>query len=937
MARDMTQQKLCAGHVHVIPAFERVIHGIRFHDGIFAEEGSYEKLEPGGGRARAPCIDRAAVFADEPGGIDDVIEMAMRQEKRRDPRLPARHPTGHSGGRIDGHGAVRSGKEIAVGGGEAAGVSVDGGHETTIYKLLRKAMDNWPAYRRFAGLLSPSPIHPRIQMNPSHVSRSQSFFFRTLPVLAAAASCFGFPSCSTAQEGKTNFGAVAYAVVGMLQDFHYSGAEFDDRMARKTLGNYLDTLDYNRLYFTQPEIDGWRAKYEHEMVDQLHIYNRIDAAHEIFTAYRKHVEERVGKVKALIESGKLNFESDESAQISRNKLTVWPADEAELDELWRKEIVREILQERIYRLHAERKKKEKEKDPAAKKEEAGKVEARTPDTPEQKVLKRYERILTTLKETDEEDVTNYFLSAVAASFDPHSEYLSAPEEEDFRMDMKKELIGIGAVLQAKEGGAEIKSVVPKGPADKSGAVKIGDIIMGVAQGDGEMEDVEGFKLRKIVEKIRGEAGSVVRLKIQPADDPAITREVSITRERVELKDTLAKGELIEIQNTQSGIPAPGATPQKIGWLTLDSFYADMEKRDGRSATADVKKILGRLSKEGIKGLVIDLRGNGGGSLEEAIKLTSLFVKRGTPVVQQRNNRDQKEARKTKDIPLYEGPLVVMTDRASASASEIFAAALQDTGRAVIVGDQSTFGKGTVQTLADVKEHMPVFADKDRAGSLKVTIAKFYRINGDTTQFEGVTPDIDLPSRYDAMEVGERYLKDPLPKDRISALPFEMAAGHPLPVDELEKRSDQRVKHNPDFAFINDYVTRTKNIIKNNVLSLNEKTRLAEDTANEERNRAYKEDRKKRVAEANRNGDPYRVFPVTLENAGDVALKLDSEVKKEEQSTARAVLEEDDDTVTDSEETFPHGFDPAKLEAISIMQDLVALSKPAAQKETVRRD
>lgn len=772
-------------------------------------------------------------------------------------------------------------------------------------------------------------------MNPSHVSRSQFFLLRTLPVLAAAVAGFGFPSCSTAQEGKTNYGAVAYAVVGMLQDFHYSGAEFDDRMARKTLQNYLDTLDYSRLYFTKPEVDAWKAKYESEMVDQLHIYNRIDAAHEIFATYRKHVEERVAKVKALIESGKLNYESDDTAQISR-KEAEWPATEAELDELWRKEIIREILLERIYRIHADRKKKEKEKDPAAKKDEAGKVEARNPETPEQKVLKRYQRILSTLKETDEEDVTNYFLSAVAASFDPHSEYLSAPEEEDFRMDMKKELIGIGAVLQAKEGGAEIKSVVPTGPADKSGALKIGDIILGVAQGDGEMEDVEGLKLRKIVEKIRGEAGSVVRLKIQPADDPAITREISITRERVELKDTLAKGELIEIQNTQSGTPPPGANPQKLGWLTLDSFYADMEKRDGRSATADVKKILARLTKEGVKGLVIDLRGNGGGSLEEAIKLTGLFVKKGTPVVQQRDNRDRREPRRTRDNPIYDGPLVIMTDRASASASEIFAAALQDTGRAVIVGDQATFGKGTVQTLADVKEHMPVFADKARAGSLKVTIAKFYRIDGTTTQFEGVIPDIVLPSRYDAMQVGERYLKDPLPKDSINAQPYEMAPSHPLPVEELAKRSEQRVKHNPDFAFITDYITRTANIIKNNVLSLNEKTRLAEDTANEERNRAYKEDRKKRVAETNRNGDPYRVFPVTLDNAEDAVLKLDSEVK-EQPKTASALLEEDDDTVTDAEETFPHGFDPAKLEAINIMQDLVALSKPAVQKETVRRD
>ena len=772
-------------------------------------------------------------------------------------------------------------------------------------------------------------------MNPSHSSRpGQSLLFRSLPALAAVVAGFGFPSCSTAQEGKTNYGAVAHAVVGMLQDFHYSNAEFDEKLAGKTLTHYLDTLDYSRLYFTKPEVDAWRAKYESEMVDQLHVYYRIDAAHEIFAAYKKHVEARVGKVKALIESGKLNFESADTAQISR-KDADWVASAAELDELWRKEIVRELLLERINQIHADKRKKEKEA--TGKKEEPGKVQAKTPDTPEQKVVKRYERILTTLKESDEEDVTNYFLSAVAASFDPHSEYLSAPEEDDFRMDMKKELIGIGAVLQPKDGGAEIKSVVPKGPADKSGAIKMGDLILGVAQGDGEMEDVEGLKLRRIVEKIRGEAGTVVRLKVQPADDPSITREISITRERVELKDTLAKGEVIEISNPQSGAPVPGAAAEKIGWLTLDSFYADMENRGGRSATADVKKVLARLEKEGIHGLVLDLRGNGGGSLEEAIKLTGLFVKKGTPVVQQRDHRDKREARKTRDNPIYNGPLIVMTDRASASASEIFAAALQDTGRAVIVGDQSTFGKGTVQTLAEVKEHMPVFADKERAGSLKVTIAKFYRIDGKTTQREGVTPDIVLPSRYDAMDVGEAYLKDPLPSDRIEPQIYDMAEGSPLPEAELKKRSDQRIKTSPDFAFISDYVTRTRNLIKNNILSLNEKTRLSEDTTNEERNKAYKEDRKKRVAEANKNGDPYRVFPVTLDNFEDATLKLDSETKKEAKSSLTAPDDDDLDAVSDTDETFPHGFDPAKLEAISIMQDLVSLAPRPVQKDTVRRD
>lgn len=769
-------------------------------------------------------------------------------------------------------------------------------------------------------------------MNSSPALRSaQPALRRTIPALIVALAGFGTPACSAAQEEKTDFRAVAHDVVALLMEYHYSNTDFEDELSRKALENYFDTLDYSRLYFTKPEIEAFRAKYATTLDDQIQLY-KLDPAKEIYDAYAKRVTSRTEKIKALIESGKLDFNGSDTVEISRKEAD-WVATEADLDELWRKEIVREVLLERLNLAHAEKRKKEKEASGEEKKDDA-KVQKKTPDTPEQKVLKRHLRFIDTLKETDEEDVTNYFLSAIATAYDPHSEYLSAPEQATFNIEMKKALIGIGAVLASKDGAAEIKSVVPGGPADKSGAVKMGDLIVGVAQGEaGEMEDIEGMKLQRIVEKIRGEAGSIVRLKVQPADDPTITREIKITREKVEMKDTLAKGELIEISNTSD----TAAPPQKIGWINLDSFYADMENRGGRSATADVKKVLLRLQKEGIAGLVIDLRGDGGGSLEEAIKLTGLFVKKGTPVVQQRDNRNRREARQTRDNPVYNGPLIVMTDRASASASEIFAAALQDCGRAVIVGDKATFGKGTVQTLLDVKEHMSWQTNKDRAGSLKVTIAKFYRINGGTTQRDGVEPDVVLPSRYDAMDVGEQFLKNCLPYDKIETLPFDMAETHPLPTKELVSRSAVRVKSNPDIAFINDYVTRTRELIKKNTLSLNEKTRIEEDEASEARNKAYKEDRKKRVAEANKNGDPYKVFPVTLDNVDAPQLLPDSETKKDSKKTIQQMLEEDDDhSISDSDDTFPHGLDPAKLETMHILRDLVELSAKEP-KSTVKRD
>jgi carboxyl-terminal processing protease len=768
-------------------------------------------------------------------------------------------------------------------------------------------------------------------------------FHLSLPAFVISAALLAGPAVA-AQESKTNYAVVAHSVVKLLEEAHYSLGEFGDELSRKSLQHFIDTLDYSRMYFTKGEIDDYNARYATTLDDAVNLY-KLEPAKEMYGAFAKKVQARYDKIKALIEGGEpLDFKSAETVEITR-KESPWAVDEAALDVLWRKEITREILQERLNLRRAEERRKEKEakeksappvegagKPPVPGAEDAGKgttpaggvepakavpaVEKKTPDTPEQKVLKRHKRFLDAIVENDEEDITNFFLSAITAAYDPHSEYMSAPEKGQFDIEMKKALYGIGAVLQSKDGAAEIRSVVVGGPADKSGQVKMGDMIIAVAQGvDGEMEDIEGMKLQKIVEKVRGDEGTVVRLRIQPKDDPMVTREVLIQRAKVEMKDTLAKGELIEV--TPEG--KAGAAPVRIGWINLDSFYADMENRDGRSATKDVKIILNRLEKENVAGLVLDLRGNGGGSLDEAIKLTGLFIKPG-PVVQQRDSRDRREPRIWKGQPVYDGPLTVLTDRASASASEIFAAALQDCGRAVIVGDQSTFGKGTVQTLLDVGQHMPVFSQRDRAGSLKVTIAKFYRISGGSTQNEGVEPDIVLPSRYDAMDVGERFLKDPLPYDKIEKLPYEMSAANPLPIVPLKEKSAARVASDKDYGYVREYIQRTRDLIKKNVVSLNEETRLAEDKANEARNKAQSEERKQRVAEAAKVGDPFKVYPLTLENAGDAQLKLDSEVKKE----AKPVLPklDDEEEAEDTEDEFPHGFDPGKLETLRIIQDLV---------------
>lgn len=768
--------------------------------------------------------------------------------------------------------------------------------------------------------------------------------FAVLAVPLAGLVLSATTACS--QQDKTDFGAVAAAVATMLSDEHYSREDFDDSISRKALRNFLDYLDYNRMYFTRAEVETFREKYETTLDDAVLLRN-LSPAMEIYGLFMKKMEARFVKIQETLESGTLDFTKPEYVEISR-KEQPWPSSEEELDDLWRRQLKREVLQERLNLRRAEQKKKEREAKAAAKAE--GKEESKdgtppaptipndkAPDTPEQKVLKRYKRFVEAMRENDEEDVTNFFLSAITSAYDPHSEYFSASEEDNFNINMRKSLVGIGARLTMQDGAAKIEEVIPGGPADRGKQLKKGDLIVGVGEGeDGEMKDVEGMKLQKIVELIRGEEGKVVRLKVQPVEDPSIFREIRVVRAKVEIKDTLAKGELIELNKS-------GQTPLRIGWIHLDDFYGDMENyraRDARSASRDVKRLLTRLQKENIAGLVLDLRGNGGGLLEEAIRLTGLFIKSG-PVVQQRDKRDDIEARFTSSAePFYTGPLVVVTDRFSASASEICAAALQDYGRAVIVGDKSTFGKGTVQQVLRVGSQMKFTENRARAGSLKLTIQKFYRIaggstpdRGGSTQKKGVISDVILPSRFEAAEIGEQFLKDPLPYDEIPRLPFEPAPTAPLPIDELRTRSAARVKNNPEFNYIADYVRRTSEIMKRNRLSLNESERIAEEEENQRRLVEQREERRARLQEIAKNGDPYKVYPLTLDNVTDAVLKTDEELKTEPEAARSVALGTDGESELDAEEeTFPHGLDPVKAETLEIVRDLVELTtgnRPAA--------
>jgi carboxyl-terminal processing protease len=756
--------------------------------------------------------------------------------------------------------------------------------------------------------------------------------------LLASVLSFSFVACTMAQRApskETDYGQVAAWVTHLLQEQHYSKQDFNDDMSRKALKGYMEFLDYDKMYFLKEEVESFTKKYS-DKLDDFVFTNDLTPANEIYKTYSKHVQERYEKIKALLETpGKLEFTGSGTTQINR-KDAAYSATIEEADALWKSRLTNDVLAERLRLTLAEEKKKEKAAEPKSKegdkaangeaKEAPKKSPAPTPDTPEQKILKRYKRLLDTIMENDEEDVANYFLSSISQAYDPHSEYFSAPEKENFDIEMNKRLQGIGAVLSMRDGAAEIERLVGGAPAHLSGELKVHDRIVGVAQGmDGEMEDVEGMKLNKVVEKVRGDEGSIVRLKVIPADDPTSFKEVVLKRAKVELKESLAKADLIEGKDSKGEL-------KRIGWISIDSFYADMEHHTV-SLTRDVKKLLQRLMKENISGLVIDLRGNGGGSLEEAISLTGLFIKKG-PVVQQKSWNGAVDGRYSKAIePLYTGPLCVLTDKTSASASEIFAAAMQDHGRAIVVGDKSTFGKGTVQTILDVSRYMPSISKSTRAGSLKVTIQKFYRVAGGSTQLKGVVPDLILPSRYEALEIGEEALKAPLPYDTIRKMDYDLAETAPMPANELRLKMDERLKSDPEFTYVREDVTRLKEQITKNTLSLNEQERLREIHTNKERNKQRATERKARIAEASKNGSPYQVYRLTLENVDAEGLTTLEKAKTDEKGSMISDSSDDEED-SDDKDVFPNDIEPVKAETLNIVKDLIQMT---AQSRTAKNN
>lgn len=728
------------------------------------------------------------------------------------------------------------------------------------------------------------------------------------PRLAAFSLCLlSLVSLSAPQLRGVEYGQVAAKVATLLQHEHYNDQNINDEVSKKLLDNYLEFLDGGRLYFLQSDIDAFKARYETRLDEKL-LLQDISPALDIYYIYTDRVINRVNWIKKFLETKEFTFDSDRNMQLSR-KDAPWAKNAADADQIWANIIEGEMLQEVMRR-----------EMPANDKVAA---ELEKMDEPAVLVRKRYDRILDSLKDNTTEDIAGFYLKSLSHTYDPHSDYFTQSEYENFQIQMSKNLQGIGALLSmTDEGYAEIRGLVVGGPAHQAGELQVGDKIIGVGQGQkGALTDIKHMNLQKVVDLIRGKKGSHVRLKLIPnGEDPSSTAVISIRRDQVDLKESLARAELIETK-------APDGRLVKLGWIDLPSFYSDMQSGQ-TSVTRDTKRLLLRLKKEGIEGLILDLRQNGGGSLEEAINLTGLFIPKG-PVVQSKDSRDQTDVKVSPArVPVYDGPLVVLTSKASASASEILAAALQDYQRAVIVGESSTFGKGTVQQLLPVTTSgfsLLLPGNSNQAGALKLTIQKFYRIAGGSTQLKGVVPDIILPSITDAMELGEASLKDSLPYDEVAKQKFALFRKQPLPIDSLKARSEDRRNENADFQWIVSETNRFEERREENQISLNREVRKQEIEQEDARDEERKEDIKKRFSAIKKAEEGlFTSYSLTLDRIDEPQLKLLSEVSAQELSGMMTDIAEKDEEAKALEP--PHGFGPVKREAIDILMDFVTIEK-----------
>jgi carboxyl-terminal processing protease len=549
-------------------------------------------------------------------------------------------------------------------------------------------------------------------------------------------------------------------ITHFIANYHYKKAPLDDELSQFIFDNYIDALDPTKSYFLQSDIDEFGA-YARELDDDLR-NSDLQTVYDIYVRFRARVEARMTKATALL-AKPFDFTVDETFEFQREKAP-WAKNEAELDDLWRKRIKNDYLSLQL----------------------SGRKREKIIET----LRKRYEGIARQTAQYNAEDVYQTFFNAYTTAIDPHSSYFSPRTSENFKIRMSLSLEGIGAVLQGDSEYTVVNEVVKGGPADLSKKLHKGDRISGIGQGaEGEIVDVVGWRLDEVVDLIRGPKDSIVRLQVlaKNAGPDGPPKLITLTRNTIQLDNQAARKKTLEVATADG--------PRKVGVIEIPTFYMDFDARmrgdeNYRSTTRDVRRLIGELEKEGIAGLIIDLRSNGGGSLPEAVELTGLFIDSG-PVVQVRNSQGRVQIEKDTDSGVaYAGPLAVMIDRNSASASEIFAGAIQDYRRALLLGE-TTFGKGTVQNLVDLNRFDE--ESKGKLGQLKATIAQFFRVNGDSTQHRGVVPDFAFPSGFSTKDQGERGLKHALPFVHIAAASYKPFATQIDHLDALRAKHEARMK------------------------------------------------------------------------------------------------------------------------------------------------
>ena len=598
------------------------------------------------------------------------------------------------------------------------------------------------------------------------------------------------------QEAKA-----AHLAAEVLARFHYRKVALDDALSERVFDQYLKSLDPEKLYFVQPDID--RLSGDRTRLDDAIVKEDLTIPFAIFNLYRQRATERFDDARTLLKKG-FDFRENESYQFVREK-EAWPKSESEMRELWRRRVKNDWLRLRL----------------------AGKADKNIVEI----LDKRYGNLVRRIGQLKSEDAFQIYMNAYSMAIEPHTNYMGLRQSAEFDISMRLSLVGIGAVLAEIDEYTTIRELVAGGPAMLSGELKVGDRIVGVAQGNGAaMTDVMGWRLDETVALIRGAADSTVVLDVLPADAGPDGKHklVSLVRKKISLEEQAAKKSIHSVLD--------GTNTRRIGVISLPTFYEDFEgRRKGlpnyKSAARDVARLLDELRKEKVDSVLIDLRNNGGGSLLEAIELTGLFIDKG-PVVQQRNAGGEiKVWSDTQAGVAWDGPMGVLINRGSASASEIFAAAIQDYGRGLIIGEPS-FGKGTVQTMVDLDQIAKNVTPK--FGGLKMTIAQFFRINGGTTQLRGVTPDILFPAAVDAENYGESRFDNALPWVQIKSADYAPVGDLKGLLPLLSARYEARVKKDRDFQDLQEDIAEFKLQRQKNLLSLNETVRRNERDAQEAR-------------------------------------------------------------------------------------------------------